>query len=237
VTTARSSPAGRTLVLIGGPLLGALAVLIGWVLAHHGRPLDWDLTLHAAAHGHRTRGLTTAAVLVTTSAQPLAYPLAAVGGLLALRPRQWWLGALVGAAILGAGQLVRLGLLVAIGRSRPPVADWASSASGFALPSGHTTTATLGAGLLCLGLAQVLRGSRRVTAVVLAVAWAVAVGATRVYLGVHWPSDVLAGWLLGALLTVLAAGILTAAGTLRPPAGAGHASAQRRSGALAAQRT
>jgi undecaprenyl-diphosphatase len=202
----------------------ALAALIGWVAAHHGRPLAWDLALHAAAVGHRTPALTTAAIAVTTTAEGFAYIVAAVGGLLALRPWPWWLGALVGIVVLAVGQLLRVGLAVWIGRARPPVSDWVRAAGGFALPSGHTTTATLAAGLLGLGLIRALRGARRVAWVALAAGWAVAVGLTRVYLGVHWPTDVLGGWLFGALLTVLAAGLF---GALRGRGWSGLLAAQR----------
>jgi membrane-associated phospholipid phosphatase len=85
---------------------------------------------------------------VTGTAEGLAYVVAAVGGLLALRRRPWWLGGLVGVAVLGLGQLLRLGVATWIGRARPPATDWAAPAGGYALPSGHTTTATLAAGLL-----------------------------------------------------------------------------------------
>jgi PAP2 superfamily len=68
-----------------------------------------------------------------------------------------------------------------------------------------------------MGLARTLRGAWRATGITVAACWAVAVGLTRVYLGVHWPTDVLGGWLFGTLLTVLAAAALPhAAG---PPGG------------------
>jgi membrane-associated phospholipid phosphatase len=215
-------------------ILGAaLTALIGWVVIHQGRPLSWDRAWHAAALVHRTPALTTAALAVTGSSGDLAWVLAVVGGLLAVRSRPWWVGALAGAAALGLGQLLRLGLVTGIGRARPPAADWAAAASGYALPSGHTTSAALGAGLLCLGLARALRGAWRVAAIAVAGCWAVAVGLTRVYLGVHWPSDVLGGWLLGTLLTALAALVFRRLAPRRSgPVGAQRAQQQQQGGQL-----
>jgi undecaprenyl-diphosphatase len=56
----------------------------------------------------------------------------------------------------------------------------------------------LGAGVLAVVLLVVLRGVWRKVVVGLAVFSAVGVGVSRVLLGVHWSSDVLAGWTLGA---------------------------------------
>lgn len=103
--------------------------------------------------------------------------------------------ALLAVIVLLVGQSVRTGLMTVLHRSRPPAADWAAHASGHAFPSGHTSSSAIAAGLLTWGLLRFLPGRRgRVPAG----AWwlvALAVGCTRVYLGVHWPTDVLGGWL------------------------------------------
>src|SRR3546814_11966667 len=75
-------------------------------------------------------------------------------------------------------------------------------------PSGHAMTA----GVVYLTLAAVLirvETRRRLKAYLLslAVLVTVAVGASRVYLGVHWPSDVVAGWAAGAAWAMLWWGI------------------------------
>jgi len=207
VTTAPSGAPVARLVGLGVFFAVALAAVIVWVLAAHLQPTAWDSSLHAAGLDHRTAGLTAVAVAVSASSEYLAYVVAAVGTALALRPRPWWFGAVAGLLVLAAGQGIRVALAALIGRSRPPEADWEMHAAGFSMPSGHTATATFAAGLLCLGLARGLPSSWRYAVMVVLALWALLDGVGRVYIGVHWPTDVVGGWLLGALLTVLAAAL------------------------------
>lgn len=83
-------------------------------------------------------------------------------------------------------------------RARPVVADAVEQAPGYSFPSGHTANATAAAGVTVLLLWPVLSATGRRVAVVLAALIVVITGADRVLLGVHYPSDVLGGVLLGA---------------------------------------
>ncbi|MGW7103410.1 phosphatase PAP2 family protein [Streptomyces sp. NPDC054838] len=120
---------------------------------------------------------------------------------------------------LGAGQGLRYAATALIARPRPPAADWATAATGWSFPSGHTTTAAMTAGLLVAALC--LRGPRVPrTSVALIAFWGAAVGLTRVFLGVHWFTDVLGGWLFAAAwLALLASACLWVTRDRRPDAG------------------
>ena len=154
----------------------------------------------------RTPGLTSLATAVTDSgASPLTYPLIAVAGLLVgLRTRRWRPGvAALGVAVLGV--LSRLLLSIVIGDTRPPVEQRLVSVHGFSFPSGHAVASALLAGTLIwlAGRARLRRPARLAIAAVL-VPWAILVGMSRLYLGVHWISDVAGSWLLaGAWLCLL----------------------------------
>ncbi|WP_410627908.1 phosphatase PAP2 family protein [Amycolatopsis sp. cmx-8-4] len=94
-----------------------------------------------------------------------------------------------------------------IARPRPPTADWAVQTGGLAFPSGHTSDVTLAAGLIAWLVVRRFTGP--VTAWVgslLAGAYALLIAWTRVYLGVHWPTDVFGSW---AFATAWLSGALT----------------------------
>ncbi len=104
--------------------------------------------------------------------------------------------------------------------ARGPQGDWLAPAQGFSFPSGHATTSALVAGTLAWLLIQVIqpRWARLAVAVVLA-SWAMLVALSRLYLGVHWVSDIVGSWLLaGAWLGVLVAASRRWQLTVRVPA-------------------
>jgi membrane-associated phospholipid phosphatase len=80
-------------------------------------------------------------------------------------------------------------------RPRPDVVTPVVTARGFAFPSGHTMS-SMALACAIVVLSWRLRLRRHWAVALAAMAFAFFVGASRVYLGVHYPSDVLAGWLV-----------------------------------------
>ena len=141
------------------------------------------------------------------SATVLVLVVLVAGGYLALVGRHGFMWLLVVASVVGQG--LSSGLKVAFGRERPDEALHLEAVSTLSYPSGH---ATLGA-VVYLTLGAVLAATRvrwRERIFILGVAALVAclIGVSRVYIGVHYPTDVLGGWSLGlawALLCLTAA--------------------------------
>ncbi|MGZ8362416.1 MAG: phosphatase PAP2 family protein [Caulobacteraceae bacterium] len=108
-------------------------------------------------------------------------------------------GALMLLVASGGGVAISQALKVLFGRERPPLIYHAVEAANPSFPSGHAMLSAVV--FLTLGaLAARLTKDRpaKVYIVGLAVALTLLVGMTRIYLGVHWTSDVLAGWCVGA---------------------------------------
>lgn len=111
--------------------------------------------------------------------------------------------ALVVAAV-GSGAVLSELLKLGFNRARPDVVERLTYAVSASFPSGHATLSAVT--YLTLG-ALLARAHRRWRVKTLVLGWSAAlsllVGVSRIYLGVHWPTDVLAGWSLGAAWAAL----------------------------------
>jgi undecaprenyl-diphosphatase len=107
------------------------------------------------------------------------------------------------------GALANAGLKVLVGRDRPDIVPHLMEASGLSFPSGHSFNAAVVYIAMAIAFAAMSRRhSVRYTVIGAAMAVAALVSWSRVILGVHFPSDVIAGWLGGAGWAFLAAALL-----------------------------
>jgi membrane protein DedA with SNARE-associated domain/membrane-associated phospholipid phosphatase len=190
----RGRPTGLALTVAVVAAIVATLIFAGLsqdVVAHEEIAL-WDPGVHAWVLAHRTGILNAVFQAVTwLGASAVTVPsLVILGGLLARRRRSW--APLVDIAVVyGSAVLLHAVVGQLVDRPRPPTADWLVPASGWSYPSGHTAQAVAAWGILALLVAA--RAPRRTSALAVVAAALVAalVAASRVYLGVHWLTDVL----------------------------------------------
>lgn len=128
---------------------------------------------------------------------------ALLAGFFALR-REWPKFAFLLIVVIGQSLAVDL-LKTAFGRSRPDIVPQLAEATSPSFPSGHAASAASVYLLLALFIAPLLKdqASRRYVFFAAAIV-ALLVGMSRAFLGVHYPSDVIAGWSFGTAWTCFA---------------------------------
>jgi undecaprenyl-diphosphatase len=149
----------------------------------------------------------------------VAFFVLAAAGAFAARRQHHALALLIVATAGGA--LLNLLLKETFARPRPELALRLTDVSSTSFPSGHAMDSAVIYLTLAALLAKLLSSrALKIYFLLLALILTLIIGVTRVYLGVHYPSDVLAGWIAGlawALLCWTVAGILQGQGAVEPP--------------------
>ncbi|CAA9434423.1 Membrane-associated phospholipid phosphatase [uncultured Rubrobacteraceae bacterium] len=119
----------------------------------------------------------------------------------------WRLSAILLAVSTGGSIVLTTVLKGVFGRARPELFDSGYQASFYSFPSGHATVAVGFYGMLTVILAYRLRGRARWTVAVSGTLVVLLIGFSRLYLGVHYPTDILAGYLAALLWLVCVGGV------------------------------
>jgi membrane-associated phospholipid phosphatase len=179
----------------------SFAILAIWVVQQGTKVPGLDLRIHAWVMAHRSSANIKFARAVTWGGvTQIVLPILIVIGALATEGGHTFTRRLKSGffitLIASVGAYLGLQINHLEGRVRPPVIDWAGTAGGPSFPSGHTTVASLFAASCAWVIATRVRaGWPRIALWTGAVLYTVAVGFSRVWLGVHWPTDVVGGWL------------------------------------------
>jgi undecaprenyl-diphosphatase len=216
---ARAVLAAVALVLVAVPF-GLLLLLVraGWPpLRHVDTAASVDLHRYAVAHPGFVTSMRVLSYIGSTWTWTAL--MAVTVGWLAWRRRPRL--AVFAAVTLAASSLLNNLVKVAVDRARPVLPDPVAAAPGLSFPSGHAQSAVVGYGILVLVFLPVLPRRARPVAIALAALMVAAIGFSRIALGVHFVSDVLAGYALGAawLAAMVAAFDAWRVERGRPPAG------------------
>jgi membrane-associated phospholipid phosphatase len=193
------APRGRpVLAAVLAVLLGAAAAVALQAALAGGGPGSVDAAVLDDTLDLRSPALTAAARVVTEVGNTATMALLAVlTGTWCWRRGRRADAVFVVVTMAGASALFTAmkGLL---DRLRPPAGTRLADQTNESLPSGHATMSVVVLGSLVVLAWAGQRALARLATVAAAALWVATVGATRIYLGVHWFTDVVAGWLLSA---------------------------------------
>ena len=196
-----SRPAASTVVLslAGAAVVAGLAAL---VLTGMSREFDRAVigVLRAPGLVAPFSPLRTITELGSTWAVAVLAGLALLVGIL-IGP---WRHGLIAAAVVGLASLGNSIIKGVIARTRPDLLAPLVTESGYSFPSGHAALGMVGWGILAVLISRSRLPRAARAGIVAGIAVLVfLIGVSRVYLGVHYPTDVIAGWVLGGVVVLL----------------------------------
>jgi undecaprenyl-diphosphatase len=128
-----------------------------------------------------------------------------------------WRHGAIGAGVIGLAALAVEVIKSTVARERPEVLDPILVERGFSFPSGHASLSMVAYGILAVLVSRsYLSRPTQLAVFGVVVALVFLIGLSRVWLGVHYPSDVIAGWVAGATVVLVYASFTR--GVSREPA-------------------
>jgi undecaprenyl-diphosphatase len=195
--------------LVAGLACAVIFLVLFAMLAEEmleGDTRQFDTTVRVLVHAHSSTGLTAVMRFLSIIGAPTVVTVTAIASSIAL----WLVGhprrAILIAVTAAGGSLLMWVLKIAFHRHRPEPFFDARLPSSYSFPSGHAMLSFC----LCLSAAALFSANRksrlaRITIWIFWVSLSGAIGYSRIYFGVHYPSDVVAGY-LAALVWSLAVG-------------------------------
>jgi undecaprenyl-diphosphatase len=205
--------------LIGGLLAAAVVLVLALLVVRAWPPLlRTDQAISTAIHSwalDNAWAVHTAEVLQTVGGFRVSFWVTVVTTLLLLIARRWW-PALTLVVLAAVAPLITDWIKQVVGRARPVWEQNLGSEVTLSYPSGHATAGIAVYAAAGVALASLLRdASLGAVAATAGILLGVAIGLSRLVLGVHWPSDVVGGW----CVALAVAGVASALFVLPPPRG------------------
>jgi undecaprenyl-diphosphatase len=189
-------------LIVGLLVAGAALVLVTWLGREvmEGEALGIDEGLRGTLHSLASPRTTTIMIAASRYGGPVVLVPLALAASLAFQLRGWSRGALLVAITVGGAGLLNWLLKLSFGRARPEAFFDYPVPGSASFPSGHSIfAASIFGGLAALLSPRLTHPALRVAVWCLAIFLTLLVGFSRVYLGVHYPSDVLAGYSIAAI--------------------------------------
>lgn len=196
MTPAESAPHSRTLIL--GLLLAAAAlVFFAWLAEEvvRGRTQQFDDRIRMFVHAHADPALTTAMRGVSLIGEPWFLIVLGVPAVVWFVWKGWRRTVLLFAITLAGAEVLDQLLKLMFHRPRPATFFALTEPMGYSFPSGHAlVSCAFFGGLAVFAAARTGSRARRCLYYTVAALLIAAIGFSRIYLGVHYPSDVLGGY-------------------------------------------
>jgi undecaprenyl-diphosphatase len=177
-----------------------LFAVVAYDVVTNGPLSEQDVQVVAWLHIHGSAALDTLMTWASFSGGPAITSAYAAILIVAYLARLRIAAALTIGTIVYGAALFNIALKHLVQRGRPTLEDPLMTLPTYSFPSGHATASTVFGGLICiLASRSGFRGPRGAIAIACAVMWVALVGVSRVYLGLHYPTDVVAGTAEGLL--------------------------------------